>query len=44
MKNKELVSIDKMIKYIDKALKYTEGVDFEKFQLEELWKKFLHQF
>ena len=35
MKNKEIVSINKMIKYIDKALKYTESIDFEKFQNNE---------
>lgn len=31
MKDKEYVSLIKMIEYIDKALKYTEGYDFEKF-------------
>ncbi len=31
MKNKEYISIKKMIEYINKALKYTEGCDYEKF-------------
>ena len=35
MKSKELVSINKMIKYIDKAIKYTDGVSFEQFKDDE---------
>jgi len=35
MKNKELVSINKMIKYIDKALKYTDSINFKQFQDNE---------
>lgn len=31
MKNKEYVSFIKMIEYIDKAIKYTEGYTFEAF-------------
>ena len=31
MKNKEFISIRKMIDYIDKALRYTKGCDFEQF-------------
>ena len=31
MKNKEYISIKKMIEYVDKALEYTKGYDFEKF-------------
>ena len=31
MKNKEYVSLIKMIEYIDKAMKYTEGYTFESF-------------
>ena len=31
MKNKEYVSLKKMIEYIDKSIKYTMGYDFEKF-------------
>ncbi len=31
MKNKEYLSLQKMIEYIDKALSYTEGYTFEKF-------------
>ncbi len=31
MKNKEYMSIRKMIEYIDKALRYTENCDFNKF-------------
>ena len=31
MKNKEYMSIKKMIEYINKALKYTDGCDFESF-------------
>ncbi len=31
MKNKEYMSIKKMIEYIDKALKYTDGYTFEEF-------------
>ncbi len=35
MKNKEYMSIKKMIEYIDKALRYTEGCDFESFSENE---------
>ena len=35
MKNKEYVSITKMIQYIEKALKYTEGITFEEFKDNE---------
>ncbi len=31
MKNKEYISLQKMIEYIDKALSYTEGYTFEEF-------------
>ena len=31
MKNKEYMSIKKMIEYINKALRYTEGCNFESF-------------
>ena len=31
MKNKEYISITKMIEYIDKALRYTQNCDFEQF-------------
>lgn len=35
MKNKEYMSIKKMIEYIDKALKYTNGLNFEEFSNNE---------
>ena len=35
MKNKEYMSIKKMIEYIDKALKYTNGLSFEEFSSNE---------
>lgn len=35
MKNKEYMSIKKMIEYINKALRYTEGCDFESFSNNE---------
>ena len=35
MKNKEYISIKKMINYIDKALKYTEGCDYNQFANNE---------
>ena len=35
MKNKEYISFVKMIEYIDKALKYTEGYTFEEFCQDE---------
>ena len=35
MKNKEYMSIKKMIEYIDKALRYTEGCNFESFSNNE---------
>ena len=35
MKNKEKESIKKMIEYIDKSIKYTEGYDFDMFKKDE---------
>ena len=35
MKNKEYMSLRKMIEYIDKALRYTEGCDFDTFTQNE---------
>ena len=35
MKNKEYMSIKKMIEYINKALRYTEGCNFESFSSNE---------
>ena len=35
MKNKEYMSLKKMIEYINKALKYTEGCSFESFSRNE---------
>ena len=35
MKNKEYMSIKKMIEYINKALRYTEGCNFESFASNE---------
>ena len=35
MKNKEYVSVKKMIEYINKALRYTKGCDFESFSNNE---------
>lgn len=35
MKNKEYMSIKKMIEYIDKALRYTNGLSFEEFSHNE---------
>lgn len=35
MKDKEYISITKMIDYIDKALRYTKDCDFEKFSNNE---------
>ena len=35
MKNKEYMSIKKMIEYIDKALRYTNGYDLESFMQNE---------
>lgn len=35
MKNKEYMSLKKMIEYINKALKYTEGCNFESFSDNE---------
>ena len=35
MKNKEYMSLIKMIEYIDKSIKYTEGYDFVKFCNDE---------
>ncbi len=31
MKNKEYISLKKMIEYINKALRYTQNCDFESF-------------
>ena len=35
MKNKEYMSIKKMIDYIDKALRYTENCSFKQFSQNE---------
>ena len=35
MKNKEYMSLKKMIEYIDKALRYTYGCDFQSFSSNE---------
>lgn len=35
MKNKEYVSFTKMLEYIDKAMKYTDGYEFEEFCKDE---------
>ena len=35
MKNKEFISLKKMIEYINKALKYTESCDFKAFSSNE---------
>lgn len=35
MKNKEYMSLKKMIEYINKALKYTDGCDFKTFSSNE---------
>ena len=35
MKNKEYMSLKKMIEYINKALRYTEGCDFDSFSSNE---------
>lgn len=35
MKNKEYMSLKKMIEYINKALKYTNGCDFKSFSSNE---------
>lgn len=35
MKNKEYMSLKKMIEYINKALKYTDGCDFKSFSSNE---------
>lgn len=35
MKNKEYISFMKMIEYIDKSIKYTEGYTFEQFEKDE---------
>ena len=35
MKNKEYISLNKMIEYIDKAIKYTESYDFQSFCNDE---------
>ena len=35
MKNKEYMSLKKMIEYINKALRYTEGYDFQSFSSNE---------
>ena len=35
MKNKEYISLKKMIEYINKALRYTEGCDFKTFSSDE---------
>lgn len=35
MKNKEYITLTKMIEYIDKSLKYTKGYSFEKFSCDD---------
>ncbi|MBR0350910.1 MAG: DUF86 domain-containing protein [Clostridia bacterium] len=35
MKNKEYLSFIKMIEYIDKSIKYTEGYTFEQFEKDD---------
>lgn len=35
MKNKEYVTLTKMIEYIDKSLKYTDGYTFEQFSNDD---------
>ena len=35
MKNKEYMSLKKMIEYINKALRYTDGCDFQSFSSNE---------
>lgn len=35
MKNKEYITLTKMIEYIDKSLKYTNGYSFEKFSCDD---------
>lgn len=35
MKNKEYMSLKKMIEYINKALRYTDGCDFKSFSSNE---------
>ena len=35
MKNKEYISFIKMIEYIDKSIKYTDGYTFEQFEKDE---------
>lgn len=35
MKNKEYISVLKMIDYINKALRYTDGISFEEFKENE---------
>ena len=35
MKSKEYISLTKMIEYIDKSIKYTEGYTFEEFSEDE---------
>ena len=35
MKNKEYISLEKMIEYINKAIKYVDGYDFHKFCKDE---------
>lgn len=35
MKNKEYMSIKKMLEYIDKAIRYTNGCDFNSFSNNE---------
>jgi uncharacterized protein with HEPN domain len=35
MKNKEYISLKKMIEYINKALRYTDGCDFKSFSNNE---------
>lgn len=35
MKNKEYITLTKMIEYIDKSVKYTNGYSFEKFSCDD---------
>lgn len=35
MKDKEYISMSKMINYIDRAIKYTENISFEEFEQNE---------
>ena len=43
MKNKEYMSLKKMIEYINKALRYTEGCDFKTFSDNEEKGKIIYE-